>query len=174
MILYLPHYISSVQSNTSYKAPGHYWPQGNSSWLVIVSEGASLTTFGCVNSRLASYHAGTVVPEWVSSFYSLIFIFLFLTFSFFSLKSILYIVKYPSIKWNFTSEWASQVVLVVKNLLANARDRRDGGLTPGLGRSPGGGHGKPLQYSCWKNCMDRGAWWASVHGVAEWDMTEAT
>ena len=63
MILQLPHYISSVQSNTSYKAPGHYWPQGNSSWLVIVSEGASLTTFGCVNSRLASYHAGTVVPE---------------------------------------------------------------------------------------------------------------
>ena len=56
----------------------------------------------------------------------------------------------------------------------NARDRRDAGLMPGLGRSPGGGHGKPLQHSCWKNRMDRGAWRATVPGVAEWDMTEAT
>ena len=36
---------------------------------------------------------------------------------------------------------------------------------PGLERSPGGGHGNPLQYSCLKNPMDRGAWWATVHGV---------
>ena len=63
---------------------------------------------------------------------------------------------------------------MVKNPPANARDRRDGGLIPGLGRSPRGGHGKPLQYSCWKNRTDRGAWWATVHGVAKWDMTEAT
>ena len=41
----------------------------------------------------------------------------------------------------------------------------DLGLIPGLGRSPGGGHGKPLQYSCLKNPMGRGAWWAIVHGV---------
>ena len=81
MILQLTHYKGSAQSNTFYKAPGHCWPQGNYSWLVIVSEGASLTTFGCVNSRLESYHAGTVVPEWVSSFYSLIIFdfFIFLT-----------------------------------------------------------------------------------------------
>ena len=46
---------------------------------------------------------------------------------------------------------ASQVVLVVKNLPANAGDRRDAGLTPGLGRSPGGRHGNPLQYSCLEN-----------------------
>ena len=39
------------------------------------------------------------------------------------------------------------------------------GLIPGLGRSPGGGHGNPLQYSCLENPMDRGAWWATVHGV---------
>ena len=39
------------------------------------------------------------------------------------------------------------------------------GSIPGLGRSPGGGHGKPLQYSCWENFMDRGAWWATVHRV---------
>jgi len=46
---------------------------------------------------------------------------------------------------------------VVKNLPANAVDSRDAGLIPGLGRSPGGGHGKPLQYSCLGNSMDRGA-----------------
>ena len=61
--------------------------------------------------------------------------------------------------------WASQVVLVVKNLPANAGDVRDEGLTPGLGRSPGGGYGNPLQYSFLENPMDRGAWWATVHEV---------
>ena len=40
------------------------------------------------------------------------------------------------------------------------------GLIPGSGRSPGGGHGNPLQYSCLENSMDRGDWWATVHGVA--------
>ena len=53
--------------------------------------------------------------------------------------------------------WASQVVLVVKNLLANAGDVKDVGLIPGLGRSPGGGPDNPLQYSCLKNPMDRGS-----------------
>ena len=43
----------------------------------------------------------------------------------------------------------------------------DLGLIPGLGRSPGGGHGNPLQYSCLENPMDRGAWWATVHGVTK-------
>ena len=48
-------------------------------------------------------------------------------------------------------------------------------MIPGLGRSPGGGHGNPLQYSCLENPMDRGAWRATVHGVAkESYMTEAT
>ena len=47
---------------------------------------------------------------------------------------------------------------MVKNLPANAGDTRDTGLIPGLGRSPGGGHGNPLQYSCLENPMDRGAW----------------
>ena len=58
---------------------------------------------------------------------------------------------------------ASQVVLVVKNLPANAGDVRDMGLILDYGRSPGGGHGNPLQYSCLENPMDRGAWWAIVH-----------
>ena len=40
-------------------------------------------------------------------------------------------------------------------------------MIPGLGRSPGGGHGNPLQYSCLKNSMDRGVWWVTVHGVAK-------
>ena len=47
----------------------------------------------------------------------------------------------------------------------------DQGSIPGLGRSPGEGNGNPLQYSCLENSMDGGAWWATVHGVAESDMT---
>ena len=55
----------------------------------------------------------------------------------------------------------------VKNPPANAGDAGDTGSIPGLGRSPEGGHGNPLQYSCLGNSMDRGAWWAAVHGIAE-------
>ena len=53
---------------------------------------------------------------------------------------------------------------MVKNLPANAGDA---GSIPESGRSPGGGHGNPLQYSCWENPMDRGAWQGTVHGVAK-------
>ena len=53
---------------------------------------------------------------------------------------------------------------VVKNLPANAGHIGDTGSIPGLGRSPGGGNGNPLQYSCLDNPMDRGAWWATDHG----------
>ena len=56
---------------------------------------------------------------------------------------------------------------MVKNLLANAGDVRDAALIPGSGRSPGGGHGNPLQYFCLENLMNRGAWWATVHSVAK-------
>ena len=59
------------------------------------------------------------------------------------------------------------MALVVKNPTANAGDLRDVGLIPGLGRCPGEGNGNPLQYSCLENPMDRGAWWAIVHGVAK-------
>ena len=62
------------------------------------------------------------------------------------------------------------MVLVVKNLPAGsyAGDIRDVGWTPGLViRSPGGGHGNPLQYSCLENPMDRGIWWATVLAVAK-------
>ena len=55
---------------------------------------------------------------------------------------------------------------MVKVLPANAGDARDTGLIPGSGRSPREGNGKPLQYSCLGNPMDRGTWWATVRGVA--------
>ena len=56
---------------------------------------------------------------------------------------------------------ASQVVP------ANAEDTRDLGSIPGSGRSPGGGNGSPLQYSCLENPMDRGAWRATFHGITK-------
>ena len=62
---------------------------------------------------------------------------------------------------------ASQLVSVVKNLPANAGDIIDTGLIPGSGRSPGGGHGNPLLYSCLENPKDREAWQAIVHRVAK-------
>ena len=62
---------------------------------------------------------------------------------------------------------ASRVALVVKNLPANAGDIRDMSSIPGLGRIPGGGHGNPLQCSCWRIPVDRGTWCAIVHGVAK-------
>ena len=61
---------------------------------------------------------------------------------------------------------ASQV-LVVKNASANTGEVRDKGSILGLGRSPGGGHDNPFQYSCLENPMDRGAWWAMVHRGAK-------
>ena len=59
------------------------------------------------------------------------------------------------------------MALVVKNVPTNAGDIKGAGLIPGLGRSPGGGNSNPLQYSCLGNPMDRGAWRATVHGVAK-------
>ena len=69
----------------------------------------------------------------------------------------------PTLNFN----WNSQEMLLVKNLPANAGDRRDVGLIPGLGIFPGGEHGNPLQYSCMENPMDRGAWQATVHRVTK-------
>ena len=77
--------------------------------------------------------------------------------------------------WNIGLFAASQVTLVVKNPPAKAGDIGDAGSIPGPGRSPEGGHGHPLQYSCLENPMDRGAWWATVpQGQKELDTTEAT
>ena len=67
-----------------------------------------------------------------------------------------YIIKAPR-----TVQWLGGSV--VKNPPVNAGNT---GLIPGLGRSPGGVNGNPLQYSCLKNPVDRGAWWATIHGVA--------
>ena len=63
---------------------------------------------------------------------------------------------------------------VVNNLPANAGDARDLGLIPGSGKSPGVGNSNPFQYSCLENPMDRGAWQATVHRIAELDTTETT
>ena len=68
--------------------------------------------------------------------------------------------------------WGSQVLLVVKNLPANAGDRRDVALILGFGRSPGGGLGNSLQCSCLENPMDRGACQATV--LKESEMTKVT
>ena len=59
------------------------------------------------------------------------------------------------------------MALVVKNPPVNAGDARDMDSIPGSGRSPGEGNRNPLQYSCLENPMDRGAWWATVHGVTK-------
>ena len=66
------------------------------------------------------------------------------------------------------------MTLVVKNPSTKAGDAGDVGLIPGLGRSPGRGHGNPLQYSCLENPLDREAWQAtySPWGLKELDMTE--
>ena len=71
----------------------------------------------------------------------------------------------PLSKISMIALGASQVALAVKNPSASAGDIRDVGLIPESGRSPEGGHSNPLQYSCLKNSMDRGAWQATVHGV---------
>ena len=64
---------------------------------------------------------------------------------------------------------------MLENPPGNAGDIRDLGLIPGSGRSPGGGHGNPLQYSCLENPMDRGVWQAtSPKGRKKLDTTEAT
>ena len=63
--------------------------------------------------------------------------------------------------------WAVLVVIVVRNPPANAGDIREVGSIPGLGRSPGGGHGNSLQDSCLENPMDRGGWQTTVHRAAK-------
>ena len=63
--------------------------------------------------------------------------------------------------------WSFPGGSVVKNPSANAGDAGNAGLILGWGRSPGGGHGISLQYSCLENYMDRGAWRATVRGAAE-------
>ena len=67
----------------------------------------------------------------------------------------------------YTYICASQVAVVVKNLPANAGDAGDESSLPGSGRSPRGGNGNPLLYSCLENSMDRGVWWATVRGAAK-------
>ena len=77
-------------------------------------------------------------------------------------------IESETLHWGFLCDcWASRVALVVKNPPANAGDIRDTGSIPGLGLSPGDGQPNPLRYSCLENPMDRRAWQAAVHRVAE-------
>ena len=79
-----------------------------------------------------------------------------------------YVFSYNEIiYWRITCIWGFSGGSVGKEPACNVGDARDMGSIPGSGRSPGAGHGNPLQYSCLENPMDRGAWWATVHGVAE-------
>ena len=78
--------------------------------------------------------------------------------------------KSPVFILNFTHTsgiLVSQVALTVKNPPANPGEVRDSGSVPGLGRYPGERNGNALQCSCLENPMDRGAWWATVHGVTK-------
>ena len=63
---------------------------------------------------------------------------------------------------------------MIKNSPANAGNAGNMGSSPGSGRSPEGGNANPFHYSCSENPMERGAWWVTVHGVAESDITEVT
>ena len=67
-------------------------------------------------------------------------------------------------RWNIKDSWGFPGGSVVKNPPANAGDA---GSIPGSGRCPEGGNGNPLQHSCLENPMDRGTWWAIVHGVTK-------
>ena len=68
---------------------------------------------------------------------------------------------------NTVNQFGFPGVSVVKNLLANIGDTGDTGLVPGSRRSPREGNGNPLQYSCWENPMDRGAWGVTIHWVTK-------
>ena len=72
-----------------------------------------------------------------------------------------------NLKLHMRCHGGAPLELAVGNPLASAGDIRDAGLIPGLGRSPGAGHGNPLQYSCLDNSKDRVAWWATVHVVTK-------
>ena len=75
----------------------------------------------------------------------------------------IYIYKHIYMQWGFPG---------VSEVKASACNVGDLDLIPGSGRSPGEGNGNPFQYSCLENPMDRGTWWATVHGVTESDTTE--
>ena len=92
------------------------------------------------------------------------FFFLFLIFSFSGIIALLHGTFFLRRVPHPMACRASQVALVVKSLPV---DTRDSGSIPVLGRSPGGGNGNPLQYSCLKNPVDRGGWQFTVHGVAK-------
>ena len=117
---------------------GHFW-----GLVLAILSSAAFRNFHCVCESAASTESPQ--PIFKSYFFVLCFLIIEL-YAFFR---------------------ASQVVLVVKNPPAIAGDIRDMGFIPRLGRCAGEGHGTPLQCSYLENPWDRGAWWATVHRVAE-------
>ena len=88
-----------------------------------------------------------------------------------TISQYLNISNHHTIHLKFTQCYLSIMGSMVKDLCANAGATGDSDLISESGRPPGGGNSNPLQYSC-LNFMNIGAWWATVHGVAEPDMTE--
>ena len=126
--------------------------------VTVISWGRGVTFPGCASSRLWELPGS----KWNFVLKRSLFSFIYIPTS----SSCLYLYRSPHFCYPKILPRASQVVLVVKNLPANEGDRKNVGSIPGSGRSPGGGNGNPLQCSCLENPMDRGAWWATVHGVA--------
>ena len=147
-------------------------PQINSAFCVVPS---SLHKQGCEgNKRAISSHASHFKRNVFSMFHFELYklqVFLSFLLTIFGVLSSYCTNSGGRVIWysglNRLNQWPSQVALVVKKPPANAGDTRDAGLIPGLGRFPGGGQVNPFQYSCLENPMDRRAWWATVHRVAQ-------
>jgi len=124
-------------------------------WLYRVAHGILIPDQG-LNPQSLRWKCGVLTPRLLGKSLSFIF-FLSLPFSFL----LPFLPSFPELLKGFPDG------SVVKNLPASAGHTRDKDSVPGSGRPPGEGNGNPLQYSCLGNPMDRGAWWATVHGVTE-------
>ena len=133
-------------------------------WTSLFAHGASWWLSEDLEKEVSVLYLFTLINDLFSLFGILILVCLLLLTMMFRANSFMDKISLIEIR---TNKMGFQVVLVVKNLSANAGNVRDVSLIPGSGRSPGEGHGNPLQYSCLENPLDRGAWQATVHRVAK-------
>ena len=124
-----------------------WFPLGWTGWISLLSKGLSRV----FSNTTVQKHQFSMVLLTVIKYWWGIHVFLFFFFS--NLGRLWIAMGFPSGS-------------VVKNLTANAENKGDLSLIPGLGRSPGGGNINTVQYSCLENPMDRGTWWATIQGVA--------